>query len=191
MSDGPFKNLRLTKRWRKFTEAAYNDAFDQIEYCAMASDAVVQDALTDSVRALVSALNSYVTQNQMDIDPLSSLERIFNEHSKDQFADTLQREMRFHLSEKCLPGEALEQALAASVDDQINIARNRIQEECIHSSEIGQMRQDQLDRTIERANSAFESLDRQSICEAIIAGNKQAFKGAVAKKDGLEEGPSL
>jgi hypothetical protein len=191
MSDGPFKNLKLTKRWRKFAEAAYNDAFDQAECCAIASDAVVHDVLSDSVRALLSVLNTYVAQKQIDFDPLSSTEKIFNAHSKDPFADILQKEMAYRLGDKCTPSEALELALTASVDDQINIARTRIQEECIHSCEVGEMRPDQLDRTIYRSNEVFESLDKQNISEAILACNKQAFKNAVAKKDGLDEGPSL
>lgn len=191
MSDGPFKNLRLAKRWRKFAEAAYNDAFDQVECRAMASDSIVRDVLTGPVQTLLSVLKSYVDQKQMDMDPLSSIERIFDENSKGQFANILQKEMAYRLSDNCTQKEAFEQALASSVREQINISRTRIQEECIHSCEIGEMKQGQLDRTMDRTNTVFESLDRQSICEAIRACNKQTFKDAVAKKDGINEGPSL
>lgn len=191
MSDGPFKNLRLAKSWKTFAKAAYNDAFDQIECCAMASNAVVHDVLSDSVRTLLSVLKSYVSQKQMDMDPLSSIERIFNEHSKDQFVNTLQKEMAYRVSDNSSHSEVLEQALASSLDEQVNISRARFQDECIHLSEIGEMQQVQLDRTIDRANSVFESLDRQRISEAILACNKQAFKSAIAKKDGIDEGPRL
>jgi len=191
MSDGPFKNLRLAKRWRKVVEAAYNDAFDQAECCAIASDAILHDVLTDSFRALLSALKSYVGQSQMDMDPWSSIERIFNDFSKDQFTDILQKEMAYRSGGNCSHREALEQALASSVSEQTNISRTRIQEECIHLCEIGEMKQGQLNYTIDRINTIFESLDRQNICEAILACNKHAFKEAVAKKDGLDEGPSL
>jgi hypothetical protein len=191
MSDGPFRNLRLAKGWKKFAKAAYNDAFDLTECCAMASNAVVHDVLSDSVQALLSVLKSYVSQIQMDMDPLSSIEKIFNEHSKDQFVNTLQKEMAYRVSDNCTHSEVLEQALASSLDEQVNISRARFQDECIHLSETGEMQQVQLDRTINRANSVFESLDRQSISEAILACNKQAFKDAVAKKDGIDQGPSL
>lgn len=191
MSDGPFKNLKLNKHWKKFAKTAYNDAFDQVECRAMASHAIVNDILTDSFRGLLSALKSYATQNQMDIDPLSSIERIFNEHSKDQFADTLQKEMAYRLNNNCIHSETLEQALGASVDEQLNITRTRIQEECIHSCEMGEIKQGQRDRTIDRINTVFESLDRQNIGEAILACNKLFFKRAVTKKDGLDDGPSL
>lgn len=191
MSDGPFKNLRLAKHWKKFAKAAYNDAFDQAECCGIASDAVVRDVLTEPVKALLSVLKAYVDRNQLDFDPWSSIEKIFNEHSRVPFADTLQKEMSYRLTDNIAPGVALEQALASSVKDHVNISRTRLQEECIRSCEFGEMRQDHLDHTIERTNSIFESLNRNDICDAILACNKNAFQGAVAKKIGLDEGPSL
>jgi hypothetical protein len=191
MSDGPFKNLKLVKGWRKFTEAAYNDAFDRVECCAMASDAVVCDVLTPPVQSLLSVLKAYVDRNQLDFDPLSSINKIFSEHSRVSFADTLQKNMSYQLSDNVAPSVALEQGLASSVNDQINISRTRIHEECIRSCEVGEMRQDQLDRTIKRTNSVFESLNRNTIYDAVLACDKRAFKNAVAKKDGLDEGPSL
>lgn len=191
MSDGPFKNLRLAKHWKKFAKAAYNDAFDRDECCGIASDAVVRDVLTEPVKALLSVLKAYVERNQLDFDPLFSVDKIFSEHSRVPFADTLQKEMSYRMNGNVAPGVALEQALVSTVNDQINMSRTRMQEECIRSCELGEMRQDQLERTIGRTDSIFESLNRNNICDAILACNKHAFRGTVAKKIGLDEGPSL
>jgi hypothetical protein len=51
MSDGPFKNLKLGKRWKRFAEAVQNVAFDSAECCALASDALVHEILTGDVPA--------------------------------------------------------------------------------------------------------------------------------------------
>lgn len=191
MSDGPFKNLKLCRRWKRFVEAVQNDAFGSNECCALASDALVREILTDDVQPLLADLQAYARREQLDFDPLSSVESIFNGHSKMPFADTLQKEVVFRLSELIAPSNALWQALDASVSNQISVVRNRIEEECIRAREVGEMRQDQFDYTVTQASATFDLLARNKICEALLAGDKKAFKGAVSKKKGLDEGPCL
>ena len=192
MSDGPFKNLRLSKHWKKFAKAAYNDAFDLSECHALVSHAIVQDILTDPVRALFLVLKSRLAQRQTEMDPLSLIDRIFAEYSKGQFVDILQKEMVYCVSvDSTFSNEIFKQALTSALDEQINISRAHFQDECILIHEIGGMKKGQLDRTIDRSVMVFDSLDRKGICDAIFACNKDVFKKATAKKNGLDEGPSL
>lgn len=191
MTDGPFKNLKLGSRWKRFAEAVQNDAVDSAQCCALASDALVREILTDTNQVLLADLQAYSGREQLDFDPSSSIESIFNGHSKSPFADTLQKELAFRLSEQIAPDVAIGQALEASVGDQISEARNRIEEECIRARESGEMRQDQFDRTVNHASAAFNALAKNEICNALRAGDKNAFKDAVSKKEGLDEGPSL
>ena len=128
---------------------------------------------------------------QLDLDPLSSVESIFQSHSKTAFGDTLQKEVFLRLGDQMTPDAAIRQALEASVDNQISSARNRIQEECIGARESGEMWRDQFARTVTQANAAFDALAKGDICDALRAGDKDAFKNAVAKQEGLDEGPSL
>jgi hypothetical protein len=191
MTDGPFKNLNLGRRWKRFAEAVQNDAVDEAARCALASDALVREILTDETQALLTDLGAYGRQEQLDIDPLSSVENIFNGHSKTPFVDTLQKEIAFRLGAQMPPDAAIDQALEASVSDRISEARSRIEEECIRARESGEMRQDQFDRTVMQANAAFDALAKDEICDALRAGDKDSFKGAVSKKEGLDEGPDL
>lgn len=191
MTDGPFKNLKLSSRWKRFAEAVQNDAVDRAARCALASDALVREILTDETQALLTDLHAYGRQEQLDIDPLSSIESIFNGHSRTPFADTLQKELAFRLSEQMPPDAAIDKALEASVGDHICEARNRIEEECIRARESGEMRQDQFDRTVTQASAAFDALAKNEICNALRAGDKNAFKDATSKKEGLDEGPDL
>jgi len=191
MSDGPFKNLKLSKSWNRFVKAVQNAAFDRAECCALASDALVREILTDSVQALLADLQAYARRKQLDLDPLSSVESIFNVHMKTPFADTLQKEVTFCLSDGVAPVDAVQHALDAAVSEQIREARNRIEEECISAREGGGMLQDHFSRTISQSSTIFDSLIKNDVCKALLAGNKNAFKNAVSKKVGLDEGPSL
>jgi hypothetical protein len=191
MSDGPFKNLKLNRRWKRFAEAVQNAAFDHAECCAMASDALVREILTDGVLALLADLQAYASRKQLDLDLLSSVESIFNIHMKTPFTDTMQKEIAFCLSEQAVPADAVRQALKASVNEQISEAMNRIEEECIRAREVGEMWQDQFNHTVKQASATFNTLAIDKICEALLAGNKNAFKKAVSKKVGLDEGACL
>lgn len=191
MSDGPFKNLRLGSRWKRFAEAVQNDAVAQASRCALASDALVREILTDGTRTLLADLHAYCDRQQLDLDPLASVERIFDDHSKTSFTDTLHRELAFRVNEQLPPPIAIGQALEAAVGQQIREAKSRIEEECIRACESREMMPEQLDRTVTQANAALDDLAQDEICNALRADNKNAFKDAVLKKEGLDEGPDL
>lgn len=191
MPDGPHNNLKLGRRWKRFAAASYNNAADGIERCALAADALVREVLTDDTRALLTDLLDYAQRPQLDLAPVSTVQNIFSKHPKSAFGDTLQGEVEFRLWDKGAPDAAIEEALEASVDDQIRKAKIRMEEECIRARDCGEMRKDQSDCMVTRANVVFDGLPRRAICDALRKGDKDAFKGAASKRDGLEEGPSL
>jgi len=191
MSDGPFKNLKLGKRWKQFAEAVQNESFDSTTCCALASHALLHEILTDSFRALLTALQAYANRKQLDIDPLSSIESIFNAHMKTPFSDNLQKQLLFRLGDQVAPSDAVRHALEASVSEHSSDARNRIVDEFIRARETGELRQDQYSRAANNVKSAFGLLAKSDVCEALHIGNKNAFKDAVSKKKSLEEGPPL
>src|SRR5690242_5544744 len=121
MSDGPFKNLKLKTRWKQFAEAVQNDAFNRDECCAMASHALVCEILTKGVQALLADLQAFVSQQQLDFDPFSSIESIFNAHMKTPFTDNLQKELALCFNDQAAPADALRDGLKASVTQEISI----------------------------------------------------------------------
>lgn len=191
MTDGPFNNSKLGSRWKRFAEAVQNDAVDMASRCALASDALLREILTDETNALLANLRVYGRQQQLDIDPASLVENIFNEHDKTPFADILQKQIAIRLGEQMPPDTAIDQALEATVGKQISEARSRIEEECIRARDTGEMQQDQFERTVREANAAFHLLAETEICDAVRIGDKDAFKDAVLKKRGTHEGPKL
>jgi len=44
---------------------------------------------------------------------------------------------------------------------------------------------------VTEANAAFDALSKNEICDALRAGDKNTFKGAVSRKEGVDEGPDL
>jgi hypothetical protein len=191
MTDGPFKNLKLSRRWKRFAEAAGNDAVDSAERCALASNALVREILTSDTPLLLTKLRTYTERAQLDLDPLSSVAGIFNDHNRTSFSDALQKELSFRLSDHIASGVAMQQALKAAVTTQIIEAKNHFEEECIRACESGEMRQDQFAHTVNRGGVAFNAVPTNEICNAILAGDKNAFKSGISKKEGLDEGPSL
>jgi hypothetical protein len=127
----------------------------------------------------------------LDLDPLSSVESIFIDYSKSAFADNLQKEVAPRLSLEINLGTAITEAVNASVSEQISKVRNRIEEECISAYERGEMKKDQFVCTLNQASAIFDRLDNNKICEALLSCNKSAFKAAISKKEGLDEGPQL
>jgi len=183
--------MKLGKKWKRFAEALQNEAFDNSTCCALASHALMHEILTDSFRAVLAALQAYVNLQQLDIDPLSSVESIFNDHMKTPFTDTLQKQVAFRLHDQVTPDDAVRQALEASVSEHSIDARNRIIDEFIRARETGEIRQDQYSRAVNKVKAIFDLLPKNEVYGVLNVGNKNAFKDAVSKKHGLNEGPPL
>lgn len=191
MSDGPFKNLKLGRHWKRFAEAVQNYAYTSAECSALAKNALLQEILTQDLKALLTELKDFASQVQLDLDALSAVEEIFSRHQKTSFADTLQKEVACRLSDQMPLADAIKQAVEAAVTEQKCEAKSRIVEECILSRDFEGMWQDQFNRTVRESSAIFNGLATNEICEAIFAGNNNAFKAAVSKKAGLDEGVSL
>ncbi|MDZ4078639.1 MULTISPECIES: hypothetical protein [Hydrocarboniphaga] len=190
MTDGPFKNLQLANRWKRYTEAVQNHLVARDTVRAMACNAIVRDVLFGSNRALLNAVDTHVSQAQQDFDAIASVEGIFSRYSKSPFADSLQRELVFRLDSQA-PAAAYDEAITAAISGHISEVGNRIVEECIRSYESDQMNRSQLTRTITQSKATLRSIDLEELCRAVRSGNTNAFKLAASKKDGLDEGPPL
>lgn len=191
MPDGPYNNLELDQHWKKFVAASDSDAFEATVLEALAADALLRELVTDDTRALLKDLWMYQNGQQFDLDPISSVTGIFNRYTKSAFSETFRKELLVRLSDRRAPGAAFGEALHASVTDQAMKAKNRVQEQYILARESGNLREDQFDRMVIRANAAFDQLPMRAICDALRRGDKDAFKGAASKQMGLEDGPVL
>lgn len=190
MTDGPFKNLPLDRRAKRFAEAVQTEAVDQVTRCALAGDAILHSIRREN-QLLIQALQGYGQDGQLDLDPKSSIQSIFDAYPKSEYADHLQREiaLRLHDGESAIT--AINGGMEAALESEVNEFRTRIHEAGLEAQRERGMHKNQLDHLIEGCNLALEGIDRNRIIEALRADNKDAFKQDKRKSKGLDEGPSL
>jgi hypothetical protein len=191
MTDGPFKNLPLDRRSKRFAEAVQNEAVDQDTRCALANDAILHGILHENQRLLSALLQKFGQDGQLLLDPKALINTIFDDCPKSEFADRWQREvgLRLHDGEPALA--AINNGLEAALETNVDEFRTRIHEAGLEAQREGEMRKDQFDQLIEGCNRALECIDRPRILEALKAVNKSAFKHDKRKRKGLDEGPKL
>nr|WP_047168239.1 hypothetical protein [Sphingomonas sp. Y57] len=186
MTDGPFKNLKLDSRLKRFAEAVQNEAEDHDTRCALGSHAIVNGILSGNDR-LIRDLQSHGENGQLDLDPEGSIKSIFDKHNKSEFSDDLQRQVAMRLHEGDNSRDAIDNALEACVERHIGKNLTRIQEAGYEAHREGPMYKDQLERLIEGSNHVVKSLDRDRINEAVKSCNKNAFKQETKKITGLDD----
>lgn len=190
MTDGPFKNLKLDRRSKRFAEAVQNDAEDHGIRCALANDAILNSILLEN-QALIRALVDYEQNGQLDLDPRTAIKEIFHACPKSEFSDHLQREIDLRLHEGQVSQVAINNGLDSALETGIGEFRTRTHEACLEAYRSAEMRKHQFDQFIEGSNQALQGIDRVRIMKALKEGNKSAFEQDVKKKDGLDEGPKL
>ena len=115
MTDGPFRNAELSSRWRRYGESLVSDAVSPGERTAQACRSMLGDVDMKSFSALLSALKAHAQRPQMDLDPVASLDAIFDSHSKSPLTDILQKNLAANLRDQMPPEIALDQALSGAV----------------------------------------------------------------------------
>lgn len=190
MTDGPFKNLRLDPRSKRFAEAVQNEAVDQETRCACAGDAIVHGILPEN-SALIHALRDYGDNGQLDLDPQTEIKAIFNTYPQSEFGDHWQRETALRLHEGEATQEAIFNGLEAALHTYIGEFQTRTHEACLEKIDSREMRKDQLERFINGCNQTLKILDTQRVLDAVWMGNKSEFKDAVRKKRDLDDGPVI
>ena len=191
MTDGPFKNLPLDRRSKRFAEAVQNETVDQETRCALANDAILKNIMFENQRLVPALLQDFGQDGQLLLEPMSSIEGIFDDCPKSQFADHWQRETSLQLKSGEAPLRAINVGLEAALATSINEFRTRIQEAGLEARRERGMWKDQLKLLIEGCNLALEGIDRGRIIEALSNNDKDAFEHDMRKKDGLDEGPQL
>ena len=191
MTDGPFKNLKLASHLKKVVQtlgdANYSDENRGKRIC----NAVLTDMSSSGDLDLVSALEALADVNQLQLDATGSVDEIFDFHEKTQFADVMQREMRYGLYHRLPVARAFEDALPRTCEHQIQKVVSHIEGELLRSQASGDAKDKDVTSAIQDLKRAKQFAPVDKICDAALSGNKNAFKDSVAKKKGAEEGPPL
>jgi hypothetical protein len=138
---------------------------------------------------LFGDLKAHAGRTQMDLDPVSPVETIFESHPTSPLADALQRHLIANLRDQMPIDEALNRSLESTAKEWIGTTKNRLDEECIRARELGDMKREDYHKGIERNRETFAAIKPNELCDALATGNKSAFRQAVQKKAGVDEGP--
>lgn len=189
MTDGPFKNAVLSSRWKQYGKDLVNDATSLEERIAQACHSMMDTDDVLAVSKIVADVNAHIQRRQMDLDTVSSMEALFESHSKSPLSDMMQKYLIANLRDQMPLGAALDQAVASTVSDWIGINKNRLDEECIRARDIGDMNENEFRKGIERNRETFANINSDALCDALTTGDKHAFKQAQQKKTGIDVGP--
>lgn len=188
MTDGPFKNLKLGSCWKRLAEAVQNDAASPEECGVVASDGLTRHLATKEHVKALQEIDAHLGQSQLELDPLGSVEAIFDRWEKTPFLDALQKELQYRAASDTPLGDTIVPALDAAIDTQIGEARNRFHEECIRAQEDGEMSRDAADRARGKVDAAFDAVESEKVRDALLEGRKDAFEKDLGKSDCVDDG---
>lgn len=189
MTDGPFRNAELSSRWKRYGQDLVSDAVSAEERMTQACHSMIGDVDMKAFSPLFGDLKAHAERTQMDLDPVSEVETIFESHPTSPLADALQRHLIANLLDQMPIGEALNRSLESTAKEWISTTTNRLDEECIRARELGDMKREDYHKGIERNRETFAAIKPNELCDALATGNKSAFRQAVQKKAGVDEGP--
>ncbi len=189
MTDGPFRNAHLTSAWKRYGQDLVSDAASPEERTTQACNSMMGDVEMNAFTPLFSEIKAYAERRQLDLDPAAAVELIFENNAPSPLADSLQRHLIVNLRDQISPEKALDDALERTVKGWIGITKNRLDEECIRARDLGDMTHENYHKGIERNREAFVAIKPGELCDALSTGNKRAFRQAVQRKAGVDEGP--
>ncbi|SER13468.1 hypothetical protein [Sphingobium sp. YR768] len=191
MTDGPFRNMPLNARWKRYGEDLVNDAKSLDERVARAGDAMLANADIGEIAMLVAALREYDNRLQLDFDPLGSIQRIIEQHDGGCLADELARNLMANLHSQAPLAMALDNALVDIAEDLISSSKNRLDVHCIESRELGDMKAAEYPTARARNRDTFAAIDAAKIANALEMGDRRAFAVGLKKKVGTDDGPDF
>ncbi|MGL5445976.1 MAG: hypothetical protein ACRDBL_01550 [Rhabdaerophilum sp.] len=188
MTDGPFKNLKLGNCWKRLVDAVQNDAASSEECRAVASDALARHLVTKEHIKAINELDAHLSKGQLELDPVGSIDAIFDRCGKTPFLDALQKELAYRTANDTPLSDAVAPALDAAIALQIGETQSRFHEECIRAYEDGEISRSASDNARRKVDVAFDALDYGKVRTALIEGRKDAFESDFGKSDGVDDG---
>ena len=192
MSDGPFKNLNLNRKWQRFVNALQNSATDRSECAELAYNACLSDILSNrDTEFLIKELLQHSQVKQIDFDQAAYVDKIFFGHSQTFFSEILHTEILYHLDCGLSLNRAFGKGLDASINRYIGIVKTRIEEEIIRSAHERDIKRRKAAHAIGLTRNSLLSLDKKKIHNALISADKNAFRTSRNRRSGLDDGPSI
>jgi hypothetical protein len=187
VTDGPFRNLRLSTRWKKFGEQLVSDAASPAERVDQACHSMITDAGVKEFSFMVQELSACLARSQLTLDPVADIEAVIERHSMSSLSDIFRRTLLAKIHDGLPQADALQPAMYATTREWIGVVKNRLDEDCIQARDLGDMSWSDYRKSVERNAEAFSGIDVERLCQAMRDGDRRAFSSP--KKIGVDEGP--
>lgn len=189
MTDGPFRNAKLPSRWKRYGDDLVSDAVSREERVARVCHNMLADVDVKLFKPLWDALTEIGQNRQLELDPASSIESLFEAHPNSPHISSLQKHLFANLRNGSPIQEALNAGLSEAITEWREIDKNRFDEHCFSARDRGDMKAADCQKGIGRNRETFDAIELNVMCDALRTGNKNAFKPMLQKKEGLDEAP--
>ena len=186
MSDGPYRSLKLGKKWKSAARAAEREASDKQEVADQFCEALQEDLCSDEVQRVVQSIKEVISDAQRDMFPVDRLLEIRLRASGNAFATGLVDNL-VALAENFDAETSVKQAFEASVDELWDRQERHIEEHYQqHREATGPMKV----RIRDRLTDAKSMLPMAALTDCLYDG-KRTLAFSSGNRSGLDDGPAL
>lgn len=191
MTDGPFKNAPMPRRWKNYGDELGCDATSQDERVKLYCDNVLSDMGLKQLAPLLKELNAYAErcETHPELFPGVTIDGIIRKHEVAPSVMTLQKNLAVNLADKMSVKNALSEAIGRFAGDCLAGSGNRIHDALMSARGRGEMSAKVFAKCKERHQETLTSVNKSDFVNSVMSGNHQAYKAGRKNVIRSEEGP--
>jgi hypothetical protein len=189
MSDGPYRSLPMSPRWKLAAKCAYVQAFSTREIADALHAAAERDCRAELSPGFLSKVSSLIVGRDdpglfRDL-PIADLRSMHAQASSPMEASFLRNAVDA-LNDGCAPSDALQQAAEGAVSDRLLAGFRQVEEHMFRKAS------DHRSRTVRsRLEGAHGEIDISALARQVLRTADAPHARAVATYSGLDDGVPL
>lgn len=184
MSDGPFKSLPMSPRWKKVAEFADNSAASRNDIFLAVESAIQQEWKRDVPSNFIEKIKEEISQPNLFGEPdFESLRRIA---IGKPIANSLLRYLNNNGCSEVSSNKILFNAISQSIVERSERAIRQIQEHCIRRAE-----EDRSFKVSGRITQSLREIGYDKLAQKLLDPKVMASSNKMIKKTGLDDGVKI
>jgi len=191
VTDGPFKNAPMPRRWKSYGDELGCDATSRDERVKVYCDNVLADMGLKQLAPLLKELNAYAErcETHPELFPGVTVDGIIRKHEVAPSVMTLQKNLSVNLSDKMSVKKALSAAVGSFAGECLDGSGNRINDALTSARGRGEMSAAVFAKCKQRHQETLSCVNKSEFANAVMAGNHQAYKAVRQNTNRADEGP--
>jgi hypothetical protein len=191
VTDGPFKNAPMPRRWKSYGDELGCDATSRDERVKLYCDNVIADMGLRQLAPLLKELNAYAErcETHRELFPAVTVDGIIRKHEVAPSVMTLQKNLAVNLSDKMSVKQALSAAIGSFAGECLAGSGNRINDALTSARGRGEMNAAVFAKCKQRHKETVSGVNKGEFVNAVMSGNHQAYKACRQNINRSEEGP--